>query len=330
MAEELYQSVSCIALRSEAAMSDRARIDLNVFNGKRLPFASGAQLLVTIRDGNQTLIHRDSHPGPHLVFELPFFNNFGDLYSVIAFADKQVQAGFFPVKVSPLATQSIDLMLLPKKNKYDFSAASWNKLKTTHKKLTDILGNSAANASEAAARYEERLDTDEIPLAAFFNIATATRDVILPRGSALDYFKEMIWDGKFGMKKDRFFAYADALLVDQVVQAVSQGAFDQQAGVDVFHPGATRSFKQKQLGEANVQLSFHENDQKKIDGIDCVKVEMDMDYFKDPLAHTILEVIPNSLSGGKTDPRTVYVLRWIAGRRARVPEFDPPYTIVPA
>ena len=310
-------------------MPDRAKIELNVFNGQRLTFGGVGTLLVTLRDGNQTLIHREFHKGSKLSFDVPFYNNLGDSYSVLAFADKHVQAGFFPVKVSPFAMQSIDLMLLPKKNKYDFSQASWAKLRKTHKNLTDILGNSASSASEAAARYEELLDTDELPLAAFFNVATAARDIILPRGRALEYVKEVIW-GKDGMKRDRFFAFADSALVDQVVQAASQGAFEPQAGVDIFHPGATRSFKQKQLGEANVQFSFHENDRKTIGGVDCVKVELDMDYFKDPLAHTILEVIPNSLSGGKTDPRSVYVLRWIAGRRARIPEFDPPYTILPA
>ena len=44
-------------------------------------------------------------------------------------------------------------------------------------------------------------------------------------------------------------------------------------------------------------------------------------------AHTLLEVIPNSITHGLTDPKKVYVLRWIAGKHAGVPEFTPPYTI---
>jgi hypothetical protein len=40
----------------------------------------------------------------------------------------------------------------------------------------------------------------------------------------------------------------------------------------------------------------------------------------------LLEVLPNQF-GGVTDPSQVYVLRWIAGRRAGVPEFNPPYVI---
>lgn len=50
--------------------------------------------------------------------------------------------------------------------------------------------------------------------------------------------------------------------------------------------------------------------------------------LKDLGAHMILEVIPNTFTGQKTDPRAAYVLRWIAGRRAGIPEFDPPYVIV--
>jgi hypothetical protein len=56
-------------------------------------------------------------------------------------------------------------------------------------------------------------------------------------------------------------------------------------------------------------------------------VEPDIDCYQDPGAHTILEVIPNSITHGLTDPKEVYVLRWIAGTHSHVPEFDPPYTI---
>lgn len=57
-------------------------------------------------------------------------------------------------------------------------------------------------------------------------------------------------------------------------------------------------------------------------------VEPDIDYYKDIGAHALLEVIPNALTGGLTNPEMVYVLRWIAGRHVGVAEFDPPYTIV--
>ena len=56
-------------------------------------------------------------------------------------------------------------------------------------------------------------------------------------------------------------------------------------------------------------------------------VEPDIDYYRDLAAHTIFEVIPNKLTNTLTDPTEVYVLRWIAGQTAGVPEFAPLYTI---
>ena len=95
----------------------------------------------------------------------------------------------------------------------------------------------------------------------------------------------------------------------------------------LFHPDATSSYKQIQFGEANVQLTFHEKDAAKINGVQCIKIEPDIDYFQDLGAHTLLEAIPNAITHGLTDPKQVYVLRWIAGKHAGVPEFAPPYTI---
>jgi hypothetical protein len=148
----------------------------------------------------------------------------------------------------------------------------------------------------------------------------------LRKKTALDYFKEIIWDrdGCNKIAQDRFYAWADPALIDQVKLAKQQCMF-----IDapfILHPGATSSYKQVQFGEANVQLTFHENDRKEINGVNCVMVEPDIDYYKDPGAHLLLEVSVNAF-GSVTDPKTVYVLRWIAGQRAGLPEFNPQYTI---
>lgn len=132
----------------------------------------------------------------------------------------------------------------------------------------------------------------------------------------------------FAPAQDRFYAWADSALVDQVRRAARQGEFAPEANPGSFHAGATSSYKQIQFGEANVQLTFHENDTRTLDGVACVAVEPDIDYYKDVGAHALLEVLPNFITGGLTDPKVVYALRWIAGRHAGVPDFDPPYTIV--
>jgi hypothetical protein len=150
----------------------------------------------------------------------------------------------------------------------------------------------------------------------------------LPQGSPIDYFKQVIWDrtGDFAMTQARFFAWADPALIDQVKRAKLQTPPKFDDASFALHKGATGSYKQIEFGEANLQLTFHENDRKEVDGVNCVMVEPDIDYFRDTAAHLLVEVAVNTL-GGITDPRAVYALRWIAGRRAGIPEFDPLYTI---
>src|SRR5205085_3455604 len=306
-------------------MADTAKITLNVFDGTRRPVGPDLDILVTIRDGNQQQLHRDSHKGPSINFDVPFFNNFGDNYTVIAFANKYSQAGFTPVHVSPQTPQVVDLMLLPKKASFDFSDAEWGKLSKSHQKLIEILSQ-GASVADAKKRYADLTDTQPAALACFLNLTTAMTAIHLPDGTPLDYLKGLRWDGN-SIKQDRFFAYCDKRLVDQIKLAVTQHTFEPSPGFEMFHKGATSSYKEIQFGEGNVQLTFHENDPvDDIGGVPCTVVEADIDYYRVILAHGLLEVIPNHFAG-PTNPKVAYVLRWIAGRRAGVPPFDPPYVI---
>jgi hypothetical protein len=297
-------------------------ITVNVFDGSRHPISADADVLYTIRDGRQQQVVRQNVKSGSVSFkDLPFYN-IDDCYTVIASAKGYEQAGFFPVKASPASPQTVDIMLLHKDGDFNFNAASWNKLPA---KLGRLLAAGAASDDDASDRYTNLLESHEPVLACLLNITTAMSQIHLRQGAALDYFKLLNWDET--MKQDRFFGYADAALVQQVRWAVDDKAFVPEPGFELFHAGATSSYKQIQFGEANVQITFHENQRKQIDGVDCVLVEPDIDYYKDLAAHALLEVLPNGFSGQLTDPRAVYVLRWIAGRRAGVPEFDPLYTI---
>lgn len=301
-------------------------LSVSVFDGTRQPMPADKQVLFTVRDGNQKTIYREFQ-GPQIVLsKLPFYNNFGDHYAVIAHTDGHIQAGFVPVKVAPNAPQRVDLMLLRNDATYNFGGATWKILQAKRPTLAALLAADAADANVARDRYRDQVEKRPAPLACLLNVATALDQINLRQGTPLDYVRQIVQDET--MKQDRFFAYADPGLLEHVQEAAQAGLFAPEHGAAIFHPGATASYKQTRFGEANVQITFHEEDRRTIDTVDCLKIELDIDYYQDLGAHALLEVVRNRTTGSLTEPKQVYVLRWIAGRRAGVPEFDPLYTIV--
>jgi hypothetical protein len=298
-------------------------VTVNVFDGTRQTIPQGKQVLLTVRDGAQNQLFRNFVDGPSVRLELPFHNNFADNYTIVAFSDGYEQAGFQPVRIGPNAPGQLDLMLLPKDGAFHFARAQWADVLAQKPLVGKIFA--ASLSGSAGDAYAELIEDHPDRLACLLSITTAMQQISLPQNSPLDYFRTFDLSA---LAPDRIFGYADATLVDQVRLAAQQGEFDTEPAIDLtLHGDATSSFKQNQFGEANVQLTFHEKNRRTIDGVDCVYVEPDIDYFKDPAAHLLLEAIPNGLTGQLSSPRVVYVLRWIAGRHAGVPDFDPLYTI---
>jgi len=217
-------------------------------------------------------------------------------------------------------------MLIPDKSRLHFFHNDLDSLRLENQLMADLL---TAGASPAAAndRYVELADRNQDSLACFFNLATAMSQIHLTHGTVLDYMRQVIWDDpKNQFAQDRFFGFADAKLIDEVTIAAGQHHFAQEPHPETFHPGSTLSYKETQFGEANVQLTFHQNDPAP--QADWVKIEPDIDYYKDLAAHGLLEVLRNKITRGLTVPKEVYVLRWIAGRQAGTPDFNPPFEIV--
>jgi hypothetical protein len=308
---------------SKSTQDAKATMVVTIYDGTRQP-VQGKDFLIRIFDGFQNRLFDDYRAAPTTVFRLPYRDNLQDNCTVIATGDGYVDAGFTPVKLSLKAVAPVDLMLLEDDATFKFQ--NWDDVKTNDPAVANFIAIGADDA-DARAHYDGLLEDRPAALASLLNLVTAMKSIQLPRKTPLDYFKSILWDES--LAEDRFFGYADKSIVDQVRRAAMEGEFAPEPSPGLFHPDATSSYKQIQFGEANVQLTFHEKDTKKIDGVDCIKVEPDIDYYKDLGAHTLLEVIPNSITHGLTDPKKVYVLRWIAGRHAGVPEFAPPYTIGP-
>lgn len=305
----------------ETVPSDKATMVITVYDGTRQPIQD-REFLIRIFDGFQKQLFAADRPAPTTLFKLPFNDNLQDNCRVLVSGDGFVGAGFSPVKLSLKAVAILDLMLLP--HGADFKFQTWAEMKTTDPVIAAFVSAGSSDA-EAQAHYDDLRRKKMPALASLLNLATAMKAIQLPSKTPLDYFKEILWDES--LAQDRFFGYADRALVDQVRRAAVEHEFAPEPSPALFHPDATSSFKQAQFGEANVQLTFHEKDVKTIGGVECIKVEPDIDYFQDLGAHTLLEVIPNAITHGLTDPKQVYVLRWIAGRHAGVAEFAPPYKI---
>ena len=143
-------------------------------------------------DGNRKSQHDEFHNNPVLRADVPFFDNFGDKYTVIVSADNYVQSGFYPIPVKPGVLSTVDIMLLPQNNRFNFRDALWGNLKQTHPGLTRILGQGVGE-SEAEDRYTQLMEEEPASLAAVLNITTALEQILFPTGTALDLFKTLIW-----------------------------------------------------------------------------------------------------------------------------------------
>jgi len=303
---------------------------INVVDGTRQLYSDKPKLLVTAIDGNQKQQKQAFFSTSSVFFTgLPLFNNLGDDYTFLVSADGYKNTGFSPVMLAEDTDQVVELMLIPNSNELNFVTATWGVLNRSRPELQALLANGAGTDAEAENRYDQIMEYDEgLILACLLNITTAMQQIHLPQRTPFDYLKRVIWDrtGDAKMAQDRFFAWADPELINQIERAKRQPRPVFMNAPFALHPGATRSYKEVEFGEANVQLTFHENDRLMVDGVNCVKVEPDMDYFKNLLNHGIIEVLVNAF-GSLTDPKVVYVLRWMAGQRAGMAEFNPLYTI---
>jgi hypothetical protein len=281
--------------------------------------------------------------GPSKLFRAPFFDNLFDAYTVVVSSGAFNDSGWFPMRVNPTAPATVDLMTLPRDGSLHFADATWTQLQALRPGIADIIRRGCASPEAAALAYSTVLEKRPKALACFLNIVTALGQMSLPGKKPLEYYWNIAWpqgdpnsiewlealDQVF--MQDRFFCYVDANILPDVEKAAGQGAFAPEPNPGAFHGDATESYKQTRFDVSNVQLTFHGHDTAALTGPDgstihCVKIEPDIDYYKDLGSHGLLEVIPNMFTAGKTEPAIAYMLRWMAGRRIGIP-FNPLFTV---
>jgi hypothetical protein len=220
------------------------------------------------------------------------------------------------------------LLATPKNAAFHFE--KWEDFQKADSNIVKLV---SSGATDSAKRYTDTFEAQPMQMGALLNLATAINEIPLADHTdpLADYYWEVMWDL---LAPDRFWAWVDKRLADRVKELADLHAFAEEADAAHWHPAlgnigaATRSWKETRFEVANVQLTFHETTTSTRNGVDCVVVEPDIDLYKDLLAHGLFEVIPNLATGGKTDPRLVYAMRWMATRQEQgVAEFAPPFSI---
>jgi len=214
------------------------------------------------------------------------------------------------------------LLLLSSHPKPQFEP--WSNFTNTHPTEAAFL-SVGQTAAEAQAHYETLSKTKPTALACLLNLTQAMSEIELNGRSPLSYFKRICWDST--LAQDRFFGYVDPAIIPAVRDAAAKGEFAEEKDCAQFHPGSTCSWKQIAFPVTNVQLTFHEHDQQVIDGLNCVKIEPDIDLYRDILAHGFGEVFPNLITGGLTNPFDVFSMRWTTAQDDDGPPFDPGYDL---
>jgi hypothetical protein len=282
------------------------------------------------------------------VLEVPYFDNLFDQYRLIASAPGFEDSAWYPVHVNKDIAVELHLMFLPKDGGLNFHDATWDRLSQSRSNFAAVIRRGCENEPAGAEKYQEIQEKRPQSLACFLNLMTALSTLKLPSGRfALDYYWNVAWprgDAKTAawlssldqvLQPDRMFCYVDRAILDEARNGVGHG-FSKEPNPEAWgHKGATESYKQTQFELANLQLTFHGGDVANFTDengktISCVKVEPDIDFYRDPVAHTLVEFLPNWITKRKTDPRVVYWMRWMTAKREGLAEFDPLFVVEPA
>jgi len=315
-------------------MADSSSIHLTIVDGRRQPLPANTNVLARVTGGAK-------QPGPWAATgsgitlpNIPFTDTDDDAYYVFA-KPSGYQETVSPYRVPLKRNGTSEVALMAPADNGSFHFQPWEQFRdTVDPRILKLITNGAA---DPAQRYNDSTEASRMQFGALLNLATAIRDIPLDdRPSPLDgFFWQVRWDL---LAPDRFWAWVDARLVARIARMADLHAFAEEKDAAFWHPGiddigpATKSWKQTRFDVTNVQLTFHENSHLTLpDGqgnqVDCVIVEPDIDLYKDLLSHGLAEVVVNLWTGGKTDPRTVYAMRWMATRQEGVADFNPPVTI---
>jgi hypothetical protein len=123
---------------------------------------------------------RDYFQSGELLFDLPFFDNLGDTYTVVVWAKGYKQAGFTPVLLSDTYEKTLDIMLVPDDPGFSFADAKWDVIAP----LYPFLG-AGVDAEAAATRCGDLIENTEVTLPCILNLCEAMSQIVRSQGTRL-------------------------------------------------------------------------------------------------------------------------------------------------
>lgn len=307
-----------------------AKLMLNIYDESGALAKAGTVLTVELTDDRGADIVQGTFSGPTILFDLHGIDaRHGATFTLHVDRAQYRGETIHAVALAPNAVQTVNVVLVPKRPVFDFSAASAEALSTQRPDLWRVLAGNQQSPGEAKTQFDALIRSNPMVAGALLNILEAESELTLPSGrTPLAYYHQVIFDDS--MEQDRFFAWVDKSMMDDIRTGASQGMFAAEPKAKVFHPGATDSWKETRFDRANLHFTFHGDEVQTVDGIECVKLEVDIDYYKNKLKHTLVELIPNMVTGNLTDPRVVYEMRRSESMKAGDPPFAAPQSLVPA
>ncbi len=293
-------------------------LTLRFADGSRQPLQT-ARILISVMDGRGRLLGTQQTAGDTITLAIPLSGDFiTDRFTLNASAKGYRDVGYAGLRPDQ---SSLHLMMVERNARIVFRKPeewppAWSGLRG---QLGDEFSSFGESAALPAACLLNILEAIRL-FPGGMNLLSAMQDIPLVPGN-----EETRANRAEGILQDRALLFVEpefkAALNDQLghaLQKVSAIAHGQpQAGETV------ASFKENRFPEANLQFTLFESEWR-------LYVDLDLDYFRDPLSHALLELFPNSVFQTRTDPRRVYALRWMGSKNGGAPadqEFAPPYVL---
>ena len=292
-----------------------AQITIMICDGDGHPMAN-QHVEVTI-ENNKTGEHtRSLYQGQPLQIGLPDQGEHKHSYTISAHAPGYQATSNKHVHIQPGTSPTVYLMLVPHHAGLDMDQAHWENLAAEDPQLLSMLLCNGQGPQDCSGAYEKLLKLHPQNLAALINISVALQQIQIGGRSAFSYYQAIGLDQ--GLLRDRFFAYVDKSLLLQL----KANTADKHRHTP---PGDT-PFTSLHLSWI-LQLTFNEKNTLLFNGIECVRVDTDIDYYR-RFNHGLREVIPNLLLHRRSSPLRVFQLRWRATKKQQLsgspmPDFAP-------